>query len=334
MAATRPDARSGVADALAATRGVPRRLQGCGPLHQEASRRAGAIDRAAGVEDRELLIAVENSLKDAKLARLRAGRCKCHDLETGKPGVATSSGGAAWYTITFGDGTTASRRADQLEPLEGGPVEAAAAEPLPAAATPAPAAALDEPVAAPAPAVVESAPVAEEAAPPAPVAMEAEPAAPEAEEAAPAAAASPYMELFQAPALLPIAAAAEPVAMEGFEDAPAAPPSPPPPASAVAVGALTVTARDELCAGIPWLQQNDRLKQDVHDLYYGLMDMGSTEALELAKTTITKCRQARTALGLKDGTDPDFDMYKKLMNVKNQIDAHRARLAQADGATS
>ena len=150
----------------------------------------------------------------------------------------------------------------------------------------------------------------------------------------PAAAASPYMELFQAPALLPIAAAAEPVAMEGFEDAPAAPPSPPPPASAVAVGALTVTARDELCAGIPWLQQNDRLKQDVHDLYYGLMDMGSTEALELAKTTITKCRQARTALGLKDGTDPDFDMYKKLMNVKNQIDAHRARLAQADGATS
>lgn len=231
VAATRPDARSGVADALAATRGVPRRLQGCGPLHQEASRRANTVDRAAGVEDRELLIAVENSLKDAKLARLRAGDCACHDLETGKPGVATSSGGAAWYTITFGDGTTASRRADQLEPLEETSADEPAAAPAPAAAPPTPpppalvaappysSQSSDEAIAlalqsedaapttpAPAPAVEEAAPL------PASAAMAAEPT--EAVEKAPAAAAPSTPVAEAPPAPLPIAATAEPVAMD------------------------------------------------------------------------------------------------------------------------
>ena len=117
MPETRPDERSGTADALASIGGVPRNLQGCGYLVATAPRRAGAVDRSTGVEDRHLQIAVRESLRDAKLAKLRVPGCACRDLETGQRCKATRGGGA-WYTITFGDGRTASRRAEQLEPLE------------------------------------------------------------------------------------------------------------------------------------------------------------------------------------------------------------------------
>ena len=134
MPETRPDERSGTADALASIGGVPRNLQGCGYLVATAPRRAGAVDRSAGEEDRHLQIAVANSLRDAKHDKLRVPGCACRDLETGQRCKATRGGGS-WYTITFGDGKTASRRAEQLEPLED--AEPAAA-PVPAAAPPTP----------------------------------------------------------------------------------------------------------------------------------------------------------------------------------------------------
>ena len=125
MPETRPDERSGTADALASIGGVPRNLQGCGYLVASAPRRAGAVDRSSGIEDRHLQIAVRESLRDAKAAKLRVPGCPCRDLETGQRCKATRGGGS-WYTITFGDGKTASRRAEQLEPLEE-PSEPAAA---------------------------------------------------------------------------------------------------------------------------------------------------------------------------------------------------------------
>ena len=135
MPETRPDERSGTADALASIGGVPRNLQGCGYLVASAPRRAGAVDRSSGIEDRHLQIAVRESLRDAKAAKLRVPGCPCRDLETGQRCKATRGGGS-WYTITFGDGKTASRRAEQLEPLE----EPSTAEPAaaPAAAPPTP----------------------------------------------------------------------------------------------------------------------------------------------------------------------------------------------------
>ena len=198
MPETRPDERSGTADALASIGGVPRNLQGCGYLVATAPRRAGAVDRSAGEEDRHLQIAVANSLRDAKHDKLRVPGCPCRDLETGQRCKATRGGGS-WYTITFGDGKTASRRAEQLEPLEepSEPAAAPAAPPTPPPPAPAPdlphsSVSSDEAIAlalqneaTPTPAEAPSTPVAE-AAPPiataaeevtAPVAMELEPAA-------------------------------------------------------------------------------------------------------------------------------------------------------------
>ena len=211
MPETRPDERSGTADALASIGGVPRNLQGCGYLVATAPRRAGAVDRSTGVEDRHLQIAVRESLRDAKAAKLRVPGCPCRDLETGQRCKSTLGGGS-WYTITFGDGKTASRRAEQLEPLE----EPSTAEPAaaPAAAPPTP------PPPAPAAAVPHSSVSSDEAialalqneATPAPAA--AAPSTP----VAPAAAAPSTPVAEAAPAQPPIATAAEevtaPVAME------------------------------------------------------------------------------------------------------------------------
>ena len=106
MPETRPDERSGTADALASIGGVPRNLQGCGYLVASAPRRAGAVDRSSGIEDRHLQIAVRESLRDAKAAKLRVPGCPCRDLETGQRCKATRGGGS-WYTITL---ATARRR--------------------------------------------------------------------------------------------------------------------------------------------------------------------------------------------------------------------------------
>ena len=211
MPETRPDERSGTADALASIGGVPRNLQGCGYLVATAPRRAGAVDRSAGEEDRHLQIAVANSLRDAKHDKLRVPGCPCRDLETGQRCKATRGGGS-WYTITFGDGKTASRRAEQLEPLE----EPSAAEPAaaPAAAPPPP------PPPAPAAAVPHSSVSSDEAIALAlqneatPALAAAAPSTP----VAPAAAAPSTPVAEAAPAQPPIATAAEevtaPVAME------------------------------------------------------------------------------------------------------------------------
>ena len=156
--------------------------------------------RSAGEGDRHLQIAVANSLRDAKHDKLRVPGCPCRDLETGQRCKATRGGGS-WYTITFGDGKTASRRAEQLEPLEepSEPVAAPAAPPTP-------------PPPAPAPAVPHSSVSSDEAIA---LALQREDAAP----ATPAPAAAPSTPVAEAaPAQPPIATAAEevtaPVAME------------------------------------------------------------------------------------------------------------------------
>ena len=84
MPETRPDERSGTADALASIGGVPRNLRGCGCLRPPARAARAPSTVRPGIEDRHLQIAVRESLRDAKAAKLRVPGCPCRDLETGQ----------------------------------------------------------------------------------------------------------------------------------------------------------------------------------------------------------------------------------------------------------